>query len=497
MSTRQDPVTPPEEPVTGQFFCESDYSVTTPYHWKRQLVQTSYPYLLVLADLALLIALYFSLWLLRQEEFGAKFVSQRMLIAITIPTLIGNYLVGGYNYATQKNRFRYLAEHAIVSALVFATVLILIYAIVAYGRPIHTSRYVVFGTMAGFPILAIAYRWLLGNVQEQHETSNAICIIGANADAKDLYGRLKKSGITHEVLVFSHRDDEIGNRLKEDDPESPEIAPLSTLQLSSSIDGHFVEAYVLAVDPKELPRNLRQALVVSLFNRNQIFSFESFVADKLKLFPPSHLSLDWPLEPGFNMHRSRTFYRTKLLFDRIVALTGIIVGLPILLLVALAVKLTSRGPVIFTQERTGLQEEPFSIYKFRSMRVGSEKGSKYTEANDPRLTPIGKFLRATRLDETPQLFNVLKGDLSLIGPRAEWVDLVKNYESKFPCYHFRHAVRPGITGWAQVNYPYGASEKDTLEKLGYDLYYVKNCSFMLDVTIIVKTIYTVVFGRGQ
>ncbi len=131
------------------------------------------------------------------------------------------------------------------------------------------------------------------------------------------------------------------------------------------------------------------------------------------------------------------------------------------------------------------------------MKVRSEEGSMYTEKNDSRLTPIGKFLRKTRIDELPQFWNVLKGDISLVGPRAEWSELVKGYEAKFPYYHFRHAVKPGITGWAQVNYSYGASDQDTLEKLYYDLYYVRKHGLMLDLIIIIKTIYTVVFGRGQ
>lgn len=131
------------------------------------------------------------------------------------------------------------------------------------------------------------------------------------------------------------------------------------------------------------------------------------------------------------------------------------------------------------------------------MKVGSEKGNKYTQEGDSRITAIGGFLRKTRLDELPQLWNVLKGDLSLIGPRAEWIDLVNDYEQKFPFYHFRHAVKPGITGWAQVNYSYGENDRDTLEKLNYDLYYVRKYSFVLDVSICVKTFYTMIFGMGR
>ncbi len=121
----------------------------------------------------------------------------------------------------------------------------------------------------------------------------------------------------------------------------------------------------------------------------------------------------------------------------------------------------------------------------------------YTHKDDPRITKVGKFLRATRLDELPQLWNVLRGDMSLIGPRAEWDRLVEDYGRKIPCYHFRHLVKPGITGWAQVNYNYGASLDDTLRKLEYDLYYIRHFSFLLDATIVLKTIHIMLFGKGR
>jgi lipopolysaccharide/colanic/teichoic acid biosynthesis glycosyltransferase len=127
----------------------------------------------------------------------------------------------------------------------------------------------------------------------------------------------------------------------------------------------------------------------------------------------------------------------------------------------------------------------------------NSSGADYTQENDERVTIMGRFLRATRLDEVPQLWNVLKGDMSLIGPRAEWLKLVEDYEKDIPCYHFRHLVKPGITGWAQVNYPYGASVEDTLRKLEYDLYYIRYFSFVLDASIVLKTIQVMLFGKGR
>jgi len=131
------------------------------------------------------------------------------------------------------------------------------------------------------------------------------------------------------------------------------------------------------------------------------------------------------------------------------------------------------------------------------MRRDAAQGARYTQPGDIRITAVGRFLRSTRLDELPQIWNVLLGDMSLIGPRAEWDQLVEEYEREIPCYYFRHLVRPGITGWAQVNYPYGANLEDTIRKLEYDLYYIRHFSFTLDASIVLKTIHVMLFGKGR
>ena len=170
--------------------------------------------------------------------------------------------------------------------------------------------------------------------------------------------------------------------------------------------------------------------------------------------------------------------------------------------------LTSGRPVIFKQHRVGRDEDIFTAYKFRTMRTeqgagGTEQGVEvreadlYTRENDPRILPVGRWLRKLRLDELPQLWNVFHGELSLIGPRAEWVECAVRYREKIPFYHFRHLVKPGITGWAQVNYPYGESEADAIQKLTYDLYYIRHYSLKLDAMIVLKTIYTMFAGKGR
>jgi lipopolysaccharide/colanic/teichoic acid biosynthesis glycosyltransferase len=181
----------------------------------------------------------------------------------------------------------------------------------------------------------------------------------------------------------------------------------------------------------------------------------------------------------------------------VVSALTLIITSPILAVVAAIIKIEGRGPVFFSQTRVGQHGSLFTLYKFRTMEVGSESKGLYTVEGDPRVTRLGHWLRVTRLDELPQLWNVLRGEMSLIGPRAEWIKCVERYEKSIPYYHFRHLVRPGITGWAQVNYPYGASIEDTVEKLMFDLYYIRHFSLVLDATVILKTLHVMLFGKGR
>jgi len=199
---------------------------------------------------------------------------------------------------------------------------------------------------------------------------------------------------------------------------------------------------------------------------------------------------------GFRMTTSMKSY--KRIFDIMCSLIGVTLTLPLLPLVALIIKLDSRGPVFFRQVRVGEMDKSFVLYKFRTMRQDAEKGTGavWAQKDDPRVTRIGQLLRKTRIDELPQLFNVLKGEMSFIGPRPERPEFVAELKKIIPYYSERHFVKPGVTGWAQVRYPYGASAEDAIEKLRYDLYYIKNVSPYLDMVIIIDTVRVMLFGRG-
>lgn len=199
---------------------------------------------------------------------------------------------------------------------------------------------------------------------------------------------------------------------------------------------------------------------------------------------------------GFRVTPFLRFY--KRCFDILLSLLGLALSAPVWPIVALLIRLDSPGPVFFKQIRVGEGETEFFVYKFRTMGQDAEKGTGAVWAveKDPRVTKIGRFLRASRIDELPQLYNVLIGTMSFVGPRPERPEFVETLNQKIPYYSKRHSMKPGVTGWAQVCYPYGASEEDALEKLRYDLYYIKNYSLLLDFMIILETVKVVLFGRG-
>jgi sugar transferase (PEP-CTERM system associated) len=210
------------------------------------------------------------------------------------------------------------------------------------------------------------------------------------------------------------------------------------------------------------------------------------------------LSPQWLIFSDGFMRSART--RTvKRVLDLVTATCVIVLTAPLAALVTLLVKLEDGGPVLFRQARVGRGGTLFTLYKFRSMQVDAEKesGPKWAEVDDPRVTRVGRWIRALRIDEIPQAWNVLRGDMSFVGPRPERPEFVAMLQTLIPYYDHRHAVRPGITGWAQVNYPYGATVEDARCKLEYDLYYLKNLSGLMDIFILIRTIKIIMFGWGS
>jgi exopolysaccharide biosynthesis polyprenyl glycosylphosphotransferase len=199
---------------------------------------------------------------------------------------------------------------------------------------------------------------------------------------------------------------------------------------------------------------------------------------------------------GLNLRKGSLFVRAAV--SRLIALITLIVVSPLLPFVVAAIKLTSRGPVIYRQKRVGQNGQVYEVLKFRTMRVDAENdGAQWATQDDPRVTSIGRFLRLARIDEIPQVWNVLRGDMRFVGPRPERPEFVQLLAEQIPYYQLRHIVPPGITGWAQVRYKYGASVEDAKQKLTYDLYYIKHASLALDLLIVFETLKTILLQRGS
>jgi len=254
---------------------------------------------------------------------------------------------------------------------------------------------------------------------------------------------------------------------------------------------------ILLAGVEDCRNDLGQELVALRARGVPIEDCHSFYERLVSKIAIADLSPEWIVRcKGFRRNRLVMF--TKRVIDVLVSATGLLVSAPIALLTALAIKLDSPGPIFYQQQRVGRNDETFTIYKFRSMSESAEAniGPVWAKQDDPRITRVGKIIRKLRIDEIPQMINVLKGEMSLVGPRPERPFFVQALNEKVPYYSLRQSINPGITGWAQICYPYGDSEKDAIEKLQYDLYYMKNMSPLFDLQIIFESLKVILLGKG-
>jgi sugar transferase (PEP-CTERM system associated) len=288
------------------------------------------------------------------------------------------------------------------------------------------------------------------------------------------------------------------------DDSEPPLNPLiaiprlgSTSDLEEIVGRSRAEAAIVAVQDRRghLPMD---SLLKLRMEGMPIYEARTVYERITGKIPVEDLRPSWLIfSEGFRTHARMTALQRAYSFA--VALVGLLLVLPVMALVALAIKLDSKGPILFKQERVGKGSSIFNVFKFRSMRVDAEAktGPVWTVENDPRATKVGRVIRKFHLDELPQLWNVLRGDMNIVGPRPERPEFMRILESQVPYYVHRHIVRPGITGWAQVRYNYGSTVDEQCEKLRHDLYYIKNISPTLDLLILFETVKIVLWGRGS
>lgn len=334
----------------------------------------------------------------------------------------------------------------------------------------------------------IFYNWLLRI--DRYKTR--VLILGSGKLARDIvYEILKERELSMSVLGFVSSDP----RLKGQSIVNPKV--IGTIQeFPGIVSDQKIDKIIVALEERRgtIPLDALLSCKAGGIKIEDGVSFFEKVTNKLlvEYINPSDLIFC----DGFKLSNLSMFL--KRCFDILLASFGLIVSSPLFVLISLFIKLESKGPIIFKQERVGRNSKSFNIYKFRSMQQDAEKktGPTMTFENDHRITMIGKIIRKTRLDELPQLWNILKGDMSFVGPRPERPVFVEKFLKHIPYYAQRFAIRPGLTGWAQIRCPYASTIEQTLDKLRYELYYLKNFSLLFDTTIILRTIKVVLFAKG-
>ena len=278
----------------------------------------------------------------------------------------------------------------------------------------------------------------------------------------------------------------------------PHILPMAPGEsLLSVVQKHAIDQIVVAVRDRRGGGFPVQQLLECRMKGVKIIELPTFFEREYRQVLLESLNPSW-MVLGDGFRQGYVSNAVKRLFDLTVSGALLLLTLPVMLVASLCIYLESGGPVLFRQERVGQGGRTFTLYKFRSMRIDAESGGKpqWAKANDDRTTRVGRFIRKVRIDELPQVFNVFQGEMSFVGPRPERPFFVDQLVTQVPFYALRHSAKPGITGWAQVRYPYGASIDDAIEKLQYDLYYVKNHSLFLDIMILLSTVEVVLWGKG-
>jgi exopolysaccharide biosynthesis polyprenyl glycosylphosphotransferase len=299
----------------------------------------------------------------------------------------------------------------------------------------------------------------------------------------------------YKIIGFVNSDGDDSFKVKVKNVKNIKISEIEKFVKQNSIS----EIVIASQKTDGITTELYNQLIQLLEKGAVIKEYTQLYENITQRIPVHYVSRDFYRYFPFSRNNQNQLYLLGTrIFDVTFSIVGLLLGLLFFPIIILGNLIGNRGKLFYTQERVGKNGEVFSIYKYRTMVKNAEKdGAVFTTTNDSRITPFGKFLRKSRLDEFPQFINILKGDMAIIGPRPERPIFVKEIAEIMPFYETRHVVKPGLTGWAQVNYSYGDSMKDSLVKLQYDLYYIKHRSIFLDINIIIKTLSTVLFYRGQ
>ena len=389
---------------------------------------------------------------------------------------VSSQIFGLHNPLLPRN-FWSMFVRSIGSALLALGVFSVLVFAVLYRR---IGRFILTQAFLYTPLLMALVRILIWKQSEQH--TQRLLLLGAGRAGQLVRALIKQSGMPLEVVAFvDHKPELIGRSLGNNAVLGGQQ---SLKELCLGLDIDEVVTCIGGKISEEAMRQLMECLSLGV----RVSDFANFVERNFFQVPVENIRAEWFLQADLELTQP-LYLGLKRGTDIATALLGLVIGGPLLLLAAVAIKLESRGPAFYSQVRAGLHNRPFRILKLRSMRLDAEKdGPRWARSSDHRVTRVGAFLRRTRLDEVPQFWNILRGEMSVVGPRPERPEFVEKLAGEIPFYNQRHLVKPGLSGWAQINYPYGASVEDALSKLKYDLYYIKNSSPGLDLQIILRTL---------
>lgn len=427
-----------------------------------------------------IVILYLSLYLTLIIRYGYQFDQEiwtRHLIPFSVVFLawiIAFFINEFYDLKTSYNNTSLLNSLARIFIINGAIAVAIFYFFAPFIDSIKPQRVLIIDILITI-VLIFLWRRVFYKFIKSSAIANKVLIIGRNKLSEELEDQIKRRPqLGYQVTTLENIPDDLNKFCLENNID----ILVSTLDLKdNSISRKIFNCLALEID---------------------VYNINSFYEQITNRIPVEYIEHSWFLE-NLTEHSKKLYEITKRIVDLVLSIIGLICSIFVAPIVAIIIKLESPGPIIFKQIRTGKNGKTFMAMKFRSMVNNAEKnGAEWAQKNDPRVTKFGLFMRKTRLDEIPQLVNVLKGEMSFVGPRPERPEFIEILEKEIPFYKERLLVKPGLVGWAQLNGPaYGGSKEETLEKVKYDLYYIKNRSLFLDINIILKTVKVVLSGRGQ
>lgn len=448
---------------------------------------------LLLGDLVGLYLGFFLALSLRQKQIRIQTIEELItpMSLLFLGALVVMFIVGLYDISKLKNSWTFYQKF-IISAIIWMGLGVAYFYLVPSPAAAAPKTILLLTAIIGFGISAL-WRWVYNSLLSTTLWQTRIIFAGLTPEVNELMKLLvnepQRGYLVIGLIVASNET------VPSEWSSIPQANSLTALNVKN--------INLLVIAPQYgTDKNLAKELYPKLFEHVQILRLEQFYEEIFKRIPPFTFSESWFLS-NLQEQQKKIYDRVRVLVDYIAAVLMGLIWLITFPFVAIAIKLTSSGPIFYHHTRLGRNRIPFTIYKYRTMKVLAADGSaeisgpQFAMSEDNRITKVGKFLRRTRLDEIPQFINILKNEMSLIGPRPERPEFVEQITTTMPFYPLRHLIKPGLMGWAQLHQDYYGTIEENLRKLEYDLYYIKNRGFLIDVAIILRTVNVVVGMKGR